>query len=339
MQIASMKSILASGLACCFLLGCSRGTSWFASQRAQAEVHFDRARFCMSDGDVQAAIDELHRAIAVDPKYVSAYTALGDLQRKRGDYPQAVESYETACRLDPYAFRPHYNLGVTYQALADLADGVQNIQTYLLKAVEVYIRALAIDAESFEARLNLGACYYRMGKYELAEQVTREALAMQPDSVRANNNLGLILETTGRDDQAILAYKASIEANPRQPSILLNLGLVYLRQGKLSSALATFKEASRLAPDSAEPWVQIGVCYFRMKQPDLAVRAFQNAIRRDPYHAGAYRGFGVVCMYQYVVDPRRTDLCDKALEAWRYSLRLEPGQEDLESLLRRYSPT
>jgi tetratricopeptide (TPR) repeat protein len=319
--------------------GCGRMDTWFLPPSQQAQQRLARARTLMDDGQTQAALEELNRALQANPNHVPTLTAVGDIHRKNHDYDQAVESYKHACHIDPYAFRPHYNLGVTYQAMAIFAQSAEAVRRYLNEAVMIYIRALAIDPDSFHAKLNLGACYFELGQYDLAEQSTRESLALRPMSSRANNNLGIIFETTNRLDDAVAAYKRSIESDPNQPNILLNLGAVYLQQNKLHSALATFKQAHRLAPNDAEACLQLGVCYFRLKNLDPAVRAFQDAIRLDPYNAGAYRGFGVICMYQYVVDNQRSDLREKALRAWRYSLKLEPSQTDLENLLQRYEKT
>ncbi|MBN1554538.1 MAG: tetratricopeptide repeat protein [Phycisphaerae bacterium] len=318
------------------LSGCGQMNTWFLPPEQQSQQRLARAKTLLDAGDTSAALEELTRALQANPNHVPTITAVGDIHRKTGNYDQAVKNYKRACDIDPYAFRPHYNLGVTYQAMAAVADGAETVRNFLRQAVMTYIRALAIDPNSFHAKLNLGACYFQMGQHDLAEQATREALASQPDSARANNNLGIILETTNRLEEAVAAYKRSIEADPNQPDILVNLGAVYLRQEKIRSALAAFRQANRLDPNNAETCLQLGVCYFRLKQLDPAVQAFQDAIRLDPYDAGAYRGFGVICMYQYVVDNRRTDLRDKALRAWRYSLKLEPTQTDLQRLLQRY---
>jgi tetratricopeptide (TPR) repeat protein len=316
--------------------GCGRMNAWFQPPASQSEQHFSQAKSYMDSGEVAAALDELNRALQANPNHVPTLTAIGDIHRKNGDYTQAAESYKDACRIDPYAFRPHYNLGVTYQAMAAVAQSAESMRQFLRDAVMIYIRALAIDPESFHAKLNLGACYYQMGEYNLAEESTREAIALRPTNARANNNLGIILEATHRPEEAIAAYKRSIEADPKQPDILMNLGGVYMQQNQMQSALSTFRQAHRLDPTNSDACLQMGVCYFRLKKLDAAVRSFQDSIRLDPYSASAYRGFGVICMYQYVVDNNRIDLREKALRAWRYSLKLEPSQTDLEDLLRRY---
>lgn len=338
MRSLRTERILLPLLVAAVQMGCARMNAWFQPP-TDADRRLDYAKTLLDSGEVQAALEELNRALEANPHHVPTLTAIGDIHRRQGNYDQAVKSYQQACDLDPYAFRPHYNLGVTYQAMAAVAKGIETARQYLRQAVMTYIRALAIDPESYHARLNLGACYYQLEQYDLAEQFTREALALQPDSPQANNNLGIILEVTGRFEEAIVAYKRSIEVDSNQPEILMNLGGVYLRQNQLQSALATFRQVRRLAPNHAEACLQEGVCLFRLKQLDPAVRAFQDAIRIDPYNPAAYRGFGVICMYQYVIDNRRIDLRDKALRAWRYSLKLQPTQTDLQTLLERYEKT
>ncbi len=316
--------------------GCNQFDAYF-QPKDRAEEHFSEATLLMQKGDLAAAIEELDKAISADPTYAPALAAKGDIYRQKGDYILACVNYEEACDADQYAFGPHYNLAVMYQKLADLSPTLREKHDLLNEAILVYLRALAIKPGSFDAYLNLGACYFQLGKPDLAEQNTRQALRINPRSPSANNNLGTICESKGDYDQAIQVYKASIEADPRQGDILLNLGSLYMQNGHPHSALYTFRTAAKLSPQDAVPWRRMGVCLFRMKKLDEAVRAFQQAIRLDPSNPVAYRGIGVICMYQYIIDPDRTDLRDKALQAWRFSLELKGDQEDLAQLIDHYN--
>ncbi|MCD4825967.1 MAG: tetratricopeptide repeat protein [Phycisphaerae bacterium] len=320
-------------------VGCIGFTSSdsYSGPSSEAQSHYSKGRDLMAMGELEAALAELSKAVRNDPKYAEAFTSIGDIHRKRGEYDMARVNYLSACRADPYDYRPHYNLGVTYQALAEMAGGVQEMRKFLRRAISIYIRALSLAPRSFDAHLNIGACYFQLGNMAMALENTRQAVRINPRSARANNNLGIIAETMGENAMAIRAYKTSIEIKPNQPDILLNLGSVYMRLGRLRSAMATFKTARQATPESAAPYQQIGVCYFRMKKLDNAVKSFQNAIRCDKHSPGAYRGLGVVCMYKYIIDRSRTDLRDKALQAWRFSLKLQPNQKDLERLINRYA--
>jgi tetratricopeptide (TPR) repeat protein len=319
------------------LAGCSHlTTSRQQTRRQVSTAYYQKGQTLMEHGDLAAALEALNKSVKADPQFADAHTALGDIHRKRGEYPQAAQSYRKACELAPYSFRPHYNLGVTYQKLAALARQADQMQQYIRQAVAVYIRAVTIDANSFDAQLNLGACYYQLGQFALAEEHTTQALLLNPKSPRANGNLGIVSEAMGKYEQAIMAYKAALEIDTNQPTVLMNLGRLYMKQGHYRLAMNTFQTATRVDPDNPAPWKQVGLCRFRLQQLDEAVQAFQQAIRLDPENPGAYRGFGVICMYQYLRDRSRNDLKEKAIQAWQFSLQLQPDQADLKKLVDRY---
>jgi tetratricopeptide (TPR) repeat protein len=319
------------------MVGCNEMVMWKWQKTDSSESYCTRGLELMNEGNVDAALAELVKAVEADDKNAVALTAIGDIHRKEGNYELARINYETACQIDKYAFRPHYNLGVTYQALARMSQNINEMQQYITRAVNVYLRANAIKSDNFNTHLNLGVCYYQLGQPGLAEQQTRQALALNPNSKQANNNLATICEAQKRYDEAIQAYKNSLEADSEQLNIMMKLAKVYINAGHIRAGLWTYRAVTRKAPKNSAPWQQIGICYFRMKKLDDSLRAFQQAILVNAEAHDAYRGFGVVCMYQYVKHRNRTDLRNKALAAWEYSLKIKPNQPDLAKLLKQYS--
>jgi len=300
--------------------------------------HYIAGKLAAERRDYRAALAELTRAVSIDPKFASAYTTTGDIYRKQGKYEKAAAAYERACALDAYAFRPHYNLGVTYQLLAQSAASPQLFADYIAKAVRVYLRAVTIRPHDFDANLNLSACYYQQGKYDLAEQYCKVSIALDPNNPYARSNLALIYDAQDRPHDAIRAYRQSLERDAHQPSVLFQLGLTYMRVNRLRDALNAFELAARQDPRWPAPWVQIGTCRFYQKQYDAALAAYTKAIELDRNCDEGYRGLGVVYMTQYIQDPTKVALRDKALAAWNRSLELDPNQEDLRELVAKYTP-
>ena len=91
--------------------------------------------------------------------------------------------------------------------------------------------------------------------------------------------------------------------------------------------------------DSAEAWAQLGTCHYHRKEYDEAIAVYAKAIALDNGSATAHRGIGVVYMTQFLLS-RGTDgaLREKALAAWHHSLGIDPDQEDIARLVRKYSP-
>lgn len=326
-RIAAFSAVLALAAA-----GCAPRTD-----KAAAINHYVRSQLLVDDGKVDAALIELSKAAEADPELSLVHAAMGDIQRRRGNYEAAAESYETACDLNPYAFRAHYNLGVTYQFLADAAETIGRVEELLRRATEVYLRATVIKPGDYDTNLNLSACYYQLGKYEQAEKYCRVALEID-QTAEAYSNLGMIHDAQNRLYDAVRAYKAALELDRHQPEVILSLGATYLRQERVKAALKAFQLAAKEDADAAAPHEQIGLCYVRLREFSEALKAYRTAVELNPESSTAYRGLGVVQMSRWLTHQEQDALRQEALEAWNRSLELKPDQPRLVKLVDKYTP-
>ena len=226
---------------------------------------------------------------------------------------------------------------MAFQALAQAAVAAVDYTKYLKEAVNVYLRAVVIRQDDFDANLNLSACYFQLGKYDLAEEYCNTAIAINPKSPQARSNLGIIYDSQNRLYEAVRAYKDSLELDTNQPKILLNLGSTYMRQGMCKSALKAFDLSVSQDPKDPGAYRQIGQCYYRLKKYQDAVKAYQQAISLQPKDSTALRGLGTVRITQFVLDQDKQELRELGLTAWRQSLEIEPEQDDLLKLLKKYT--
>ena len=304
----------------------------------QAVEFYVAGRLAMEADQYDEALAELAKAIKANPKLSVAHAAMGDIYRKTDRPHQAAGAYERACGANPYAFRSHYNLGFTYQMLADSAEAARKATQYIRKAVAVYLRAVTLKPDDFDTNLNLAGCYYQQGKFDLAEHYCKTAAELDPRDVRARKNLGRIYDAQSRPYDAIASYKAALEIDVHQPDLLLRLAAVYRDLGRNKDAMRTYEIAARENPDDPEPHVQIGACHYHAKDYDAALASYQRASTIAPKCAAAYRGLGVVYLTQWIVTRGGPGLRDKALDAWQQSLELDSNQPDLIRLVRKYTP-
>lgn len=335
-ESGAMKAWAVRATVLAAILACGAGCDIVAKQYALE--HYVHGQILADQGNTDAALKELAKAVRVCPKLAIAHAAMGDIHRKRGDFELARGNYENACKADPYSFRPHYNLGVTYQMLSQAAKAFAKVEQYLRQAVRVYLRAVAIEPDDFEANLNLSACYFQLGQYDMAEYFCLAAIKINSRSPQARSNLGVIYDSQDRLYDAIREYKASLELEINQPKLLLNLGSTYMRQDRYKTAIATFKIAAKQDPNLAAAYEQMGACFFHLRYFEKALEVYEKATAVDGSSATAYRGMGAAMMGQYVLDHNKVDLRDKALAAWHRSLELEPNQKDLIELLEKYRP-
>lgn len=300
--------------------------------------HYVEGKMAMDSSEYDKALAELRQAVEIDPTLSLAHAAIGDIHRKRGDIALAAVSYEAACETNPYAFRPHYNLGVVYELLAAAAQTAQAVSEYIQKAVNVYVRAVTIKPEDFDANLNLSACYYRQGKFDLAEQYCQAAINIQPGSAAACSNLGLIYDAQNRPYDAIRAYKQALELDVHQPKVILNLGSTYQHLRRYREAITAFQLALKEDPACAEAYVHIAASHYHLKELDEALAGYQKAVDTDANSYQGFRGIGVVYITWFIFDRTRTEYRDKGLAAWNRSLEIQSNQPELLRLVRKYTP-
>jgi tetratricopeptide (TPR) repeat protein len=104
--------------------------------RPTAEAHTFLGWTYSFQGDYETAIEECHKAIAIDPAFGNPYNDIGAYLISLGKLDEAVPWLEKACkaeRYDAYHY-PHCNLGRVY-----MAKGM------LKKAREEFQAALAIE--------------------------------------------------------------------------------------------------------------------------------------------------------------------------------------------------
>ena len=324
--------IVCAAVVAALTLGCN------AVSKEAAIKHYVAGKLFADKGDAEKALAELAEAVRINPSLGIAHAAAGDIHRKQGNHELARQSYEKSCQANPYAFRPHYNLGLTYQRLAHAAKAVKKVRDFLGKAVKTYVRAVTLDPDDFDTNLNLSACYFQLGKYDLAEKYCTSALGINPEDPHVHSNLGIIYDSQDKLYEAINAYKASLELDTNQPKLLVNLGSTYMRQQRLKKAIKAFGMACEMDPSDADPWEQLGSCHYRMKEYSKAQTAYQKALSLNGSSCNAYRGLGVVYMTMFILDQEDTELRELGLSAWHSSLELDPEQEDLRKFVRKYTP-
>jgi len=122
-------------------------------------------------GDVDFAIEQIKKAIEVNPKYFEAYANLASVYKSVNQPGEAINCFEQALTINPESAEMHYELALTLKHVERNEAAISHYQA-----------AIEIRPAYFEALINLGNIYREITKFEEAEQCYRDALAIQPDS-------------------------------------------------------------------------------------------------------------------------------------------------------------
>ncbi|MGH9599508.1 MAG: hypothetical protein ACRD27_06560 [Terracidiphilus sp.] len=183
--------------------------------------------------DMQKAIALFGKAIAIDPKYDSAYSGL-------------AESYDL----------------MTDRGVLSDSEAFQRAEA----AAET---ALSLDPGSAEAYNALAfATYRRDWDFARADQYFQKAVALNPNYAVAHQWYGEFLGDMRRFDQSIAELRMAKQLDPLSPMVGTDLADGYLHAGRLREADAELKRVLELYPDFVPAHMyRIAVC---VKRADFA---------------------------------------------------------------------
>jgi tetratricopeptide (TPR) repeat protein len=138
----------------------------------EAEAHYVQGILHLwRHKQVDRAIADAERAIALDPNFARGYGSLGAALHYAGRSEEALARFETMARLDPHCPGPYQH----FWAQAHFALGHFEEAVALLKA------RLARQPHSDVSHVLLAACYGHLGRAEEARAEWQEALRVNPD--------------------------------------------------------------------------------------------------------------------------------------------------------------
>jgi Flp pilus assembly protein TadD len=134
------------------------------------------------------------RALAINPRYDSAYNSLGAILAQRHEDREAEAAFRQAMRLAPDRVAASVNLGVLYARSGRHAEALPLLRAAFTKSPEhpglrTHL-ALTLRNEGIEQA--------RAGRLPEAEALLREALQLTPDDPELHRNLGLALWEQGQ---------------------------------------------------------------------------------------------------------------------------------------------
>lgn len=234
-------------------------------------------------GQLARALDDHTTAIALKPGHPDSYNARGLVYKELGRTDLAIEDFNTAVRLAPDYADAYTSRGWTYKEMGQIG-----------RAMEDYNTAIALDPMRYVAFNNRGMLYQETGRPDLAIEDFTRAVKLNPSFAEGYVNRGLAFEQAGQIDRAIEDYTLAIKANPSFANAYNNRGLLFERTGMLDRALGDLNTAISLNPAGAEAYNNRGLVYEDMGRFELAADDYSSAIRLRPDDPVAYNNRGIV---------------------------------------------
>ncbi|MGH9363514.1 MAG: tetratricopeptide repeat protein, partial [Thermoanaerobaculia bacterium] len=218
-------------------------------------VHTRIGLILVHQGRHAEAVEEFRAEIHNRTADSLTYTVLGHALRDLKRFPQALQSYQEALRLNPEERGAHYGLAQVYQLLGRTGEEAAAREEFKrLKAredqdsKEALIRGGNRPEELRRAALtylDAAGTYLEAEKLDEAERCARAAVSFDPELEAAQRLLLDLFRRAGRADEAI-AFAREVLAGKRTPRMLYHLAGLVLARGSAAEAAGLLEEAIRL---------------------------------------------------------------------------------------------
>jgi len=219
-------------------------------------------------GDVDGAIDEFKKALAVDAQNVNVINSLGVCYGVQGKLDLAIEAFEAALHLEPKDVMATYNLG-----LAHLRQGNQE------KALGLFLEAHGLDGDNPEICCQIGMCYWDGGQAETALDYLKRAAQNTRKGAHMFRVLADCYLESDMLHEATKAYEKAVKANPADAKSLSALGHLYGALGEnMEIAIVLAKESTAIEPNNGLYRYRLGKLYLQNHDHQKAADELKMAV-------------------------------------------------------------
>lgn len=172
----------------------------------EAQVHIELAQVERGEGRTQAARKALRRGLELDPRAVSAWVALGEVEAELGRSKDAVAAWQHVAAVDRRAG------SLVYPRIAAALSALGRPRDY-----EAWLRELLVgDGDDAAARLALARALAARGASSEALDEVATVLDREPQNLEAHAVRGRILLSEGRDAEVVKAHEALLDLLERE---------------------------------------------------------------------------------------------------------------------------
>jgi tetratricopeptide (TPR) repeat protein len=237
---------------------------------ALVDARLSRAYQLEYTGDVHGALDEIARALALDPSNPSTLLFQASMYRRLDRWADAEQTYNRILQTRPNNWVAYNELGVTL-----------HYQAKYQQAIQAFSAASVAAPGSSMALSNLGLEYLEVGDFARASDCLKRSLVLQPDSDQAAVNWATALRCQGKVEEALPFAQKAVQLSPSEDTNWLELGECY-------SSLHNHKSEAKSAYLRAAQETEARLKTDAEDGPSWMLLALYQVKAGDPQNAAAY---------------------------------------------------
>jgi serine/threonine protein kinase/tetratricopeptide (TPR) repeat protein len=217
--------------------------------------HLAMASVLEQTGDQQAALNEISKALALDPADSGTLVRQGQIYRRLGRWEDAERTFQRVLTERPNNWMAYNELGV-----------VLTNQGKYSEAIEKFRAACVAAPGSSLAFNNVGAIYLQLGNFRQAADYFRKSFSLRPNSLAALNT-SIAIRTEGKATEALPFALKAVDLDPAEEWGWLELGDCYSSlPGRESAAKKAYlrgaeavTEYLRINPSDGSRWMDLAL--------------------------------------------------------------------------------
>jgi predicted O-linked N-acetylglucosamine transferase (SPINDLY family) len=197
--------------------------------------------------ELASAEEEAQIALGQAPNEVTLLNMLGVIQKRRGRFTEAMETFRKGIALEPSNHSPWYNLGNTFLTIGEFPQ-----------AAEALKRASELKKDSETTRL-YGQALIGMGEHDMGMAAFARASQLDPKNCRVHTSRAVALQRIGAPDAEVLAeIDSAIALEPNNAEHMRSKAAYFQRRSRFADAEAVHKELLAKNPDDIETLLRLG---------------------------------------------------------------------------------
>ncbi|MCC6739621.1 MAG: tetratricopeptide repeat protein [Planctomycetia bacterium] len=209
----------------------------FSDEGVSAADLESRGSSLITNGEYEAAVEVLRRAVTAGPRSATACHALGVALAALAESVEAG----AAPTQDPAEVARRRNAALPHRE----------------ESIAVLRRAVELDPEFAMAQYNLGVALQRAGRHEAAIEALQASIRISPGSYDALYTLGMAAGAVKQNALAADCFDKAIAIAPRRAEAWVGKGLLLRQIGRVADARAAFEKALEVDPGNEEAKVLI----------------------------------------------------------------------------------
>ncbi len=279
-----------------------------------ARLYYQRGLVLMELKQTKAALEDLKKAIDIEPNFVDGQLALANIYSQEGPYHSAklicdklITRGQVSAPAYLYRARALFQLKAYKDAVEDFTASIQ-LQAALTEAylgrAEAYLKiaeqslvqidqwyekalydlskAIAWEPQTASHYNKRGRIYYFLKQYERATQDFDEAIRLQPETADFYYYRGNVKQTLKCWRDAIDDFTLAIEKNPQHLNAYVARARTHFQVKDYDNSLADYTKAIALNPQEPKLYFLRSKIFWEMKNPQKALQDLQQAIALKP---------------------------------------------------------